>query len=37
MTYQTDVAELPRGVRILANILNCEPGDVRIGMPVKVC
>jgi uncharacterized OB-fold protein len=24
-------------VRILANVLHCEPEDVRIGMPVTVC
>ena len=24
------------GVRLAANIVNCEPGDVRFGMPVRV-
>ena len=35
--YVVALVELPEGVRILANILHCNPGDVRIGMPVKVC
>jgi uncharacterized OB-fold protein len=35
--YVVALVELPEGVRILANLLHCEPEDVRIGLPVTVC
>ncbi len=30
------LVELEEGVRILANLINVEPAEVKIGMPVKV-
>jgi len=35
--YLVALVELDEGVRMLANLLNTDPGSVRIGMPVKVC
>ncbi len=36
--YVVAIVELPeqRGLRLTTNLVNCEPGDVRIGMPVRV-
>lgn len=34
--YLCAYVELEEGVRILANLLNVNGGDVRIGMPVKL-
>jgi uncharacterized OB-fold protein len=34
--YLCALVELEEGVRILANLYNVKPEDVRIGMPVKV-
>ncbi|HEY8524645.1 MAG TPA: OB-fold domain-containing protein [Acidimicrobiales bacterium] len=31
-----DVPEQP-GLRVFGNVLDCDPDDVRIGMPVEVC
>jgi uncharacterized OB-fold protein len=28
--------ELAEGVRIIANLVNCEPGKARIGLPVRL-
>ncbi|MDP9849302.1 bifunctional MaoC family dehydratase N-terminal/OB-fold nucleic acid binding domain-containing protein [Streptosporangium lutulentum] len=30
------VVELPEGVRLVGNVLECEPSEVGIGMPVRV-
>lgn len=30
------VVRLPEGVRIVGNVVGCPPGDVHIGMPVRV-
>jgi uncharacterized OB-fold protein len=35
--YVVALVELPEGVRILANVLHCDPDEVRIGMPVRLC
>ena len=35
--YVVATIELAEGVRILGNILNCSPEEVKIGMPVKLC
>lgn len=34
--YVVALVELPEGVRMLANIVNAEEADLRIGQPVKV-
>lgn len=34
--YAAAVIELAEGVRILGNIVDCPPGELRIGMPVRV-
>ncbi|WP_240506425.1 bifunctional MaoC family dehydratase N-terminal/OB-fold nucleic acid binding domain-containing protein [Thermoactinospora rubra] len=34
--YVVAVVELPEGVRIVGNIVNCRIDEVRIGMPVRV-
>ena len=35
--YLCALVELPEGVRMMVNLLNVKAGDVKIGMPVKVC
>jgi uncharacterized protein len=30
------LVELAEGPRLLTNLVHCEPGDIRIGMPVRV-
>jgi hypothetical protein len=35
--YIVVTVELEEGVRLLANLLNCAPEAVRIGMPVRLC
>ena len=30
------IVELDEGVRMMTNVINCNPGDVRVGMPVQV-
>ena len=34
--YVIALIELDEGVRMMSNIVGCDPGDVRIGLPVKV-
>ena len=34
--YVLALVELEEGVKMFTNIVECEPGDVRIGMPVEV-
>ena len=34
--YVLALVELEEGVKMFTNILECEPGDVKIGMPVEV-
>lgn len=36
LPYVLAYVELEEGVRLLTNIVGCEPDDVRIGMPVEV-
>jgi uncharacterized protein len=35
--YIVATIELAEGVRLLANLVNCAPDKVRIGMPVRLC
>ncbi len=34
--YVLALVELEEGVRMFTNIIDCEPGDTKIGMPVEV-
>jgi uncharacterized OB-fold protein len=34
--FAVAVVRLPEGVRIVGNVVDCPPGDVHIGMPVRV-
>ena len=34
--YVVALVDLPEGVRILANVVDCEPAAVRIGDPVRL-
>lgn len=34
--YVLALVELEEGVRMFTNIVECNPGDVKIGMPVEV-
>jgi hypothetical protein len=34
--YAVALVEVPEGVRILSNVINCDPHTVEIGMPVKL-
>jgi uncharacterized OB-fold protein len=34
--YVVALVELPEGVRVLSNVINCEPDSVAIGMPVRL-
>lgn len=36
LPYVLAVVELTEGVRMTANVVDCRPEDVRIGMPVEV-
>jgi uncharacterized OB-fold protein len=36
LPYVVAIIELEEGVRMMGNVLDCEPDDVRIGMPVQV-
>ena len=36
LPYVLAYVELDEGPRLLTNVVGCEPGDVRIGMPVQV-
>lgn len=35
--YVVVLVDLQEGVRLLANLLNCRPEDLRVGMPVRLC
>jgi len=35
--YIIVTVELDEGVRMMSNLVNCEPDDVRVGMRVRVC
>jgi uncharacterized OB-fold protein len=34
--YAAAVIELEEGVRLLGNVVDCPPGELRIGMPLRV-
>lgn len=34
--YVVALVEVPEGVKILSNIVNCDPDSVEIGMPVRL-
>ncbi|MBC6462040.1 OB-fold domain-containing protein [Actinomadura sp. HBU206391] len=34
--YVVGLVELEEGVRMVGNVIGCSPGDVRIGMPVRL-
>jgi uncharacterized protein len=34
--YVVALIDLPEGVRMMSNVLNCEPDDVFVGMDVKL-
>ncbi|MCE2462478.1 MAG: OB-fold domain-containing protein [Dehalococcoidia bacterium] len=34
--YVLALVELDEGVRMFTNVIQCEPRDVKIGMPVEV-
>lgn len=34
--YVVAYVELDEGVRVCTNVVGCEPGDVSVGMPVRV-
>ncbi len=34
--YDVSLIELDEGVRMVSNVIDCPPDDVRIGMPVEV-
>ena len=34
--YVVAYVELAEGPRVLTNIVGCDPGDVRVGMPVRI-
>ena len=34
--YAVVVIQLDGGPRLLSNLVDCAPGDIRIGMPVEV-
>jgi uncharacterized OB-fold protein len=34
--YAVVVVELEEGVRLVSNLVDCTPADIRIGMPVEV-
>jgi hypothetical protein len=34
--YAVAIVELEEGVRLMSNIVDCEPDDMYIGMPVEV-
>ena len=35
--YVLALVDLDEGIRFMCNVLRCEPAQVRIGMPVRVC
>ena len=36
LPYVLAIIELEEGVQVMSNIVGCEPGDVKIGLPVMV-
>jgi uncharacterized OB-fold protein len=36
LPYVVAVVELAEGPRLITNVVDCDPGDVRVGMPVEV-
>ncbi len=36
LPYVVGVVQLEEGPRLITNIIDCEPGQVRVGMPVEV-
>jgi uncharacterized protein len=36
LPYVVGVVELEEGPRLITNVVGCEPGDVRVDMPVEV-
>jgi hypothetical protein len=34
--YIVALVEVPQGLKILSNVINCNPDDVEIGMPVRL-
>jgi hypothetical protein len=34
--YVVALIELPQGIKVLSNVINCDPDTVEIGMPVKL-
>ena len=34
--YAVAIIELEEGVRMLSNVVDCDPGTIKIGMPVRV-
>ncbi|MBL8999449.1 MAG: OB-fold domain-containing protein, partial [Gemmatimonadetes bacterium] len=35
--YVLALVDLDEGLRFMCNVLRCDPAQVRIGMPVRVC
>jgi hypothetical protein len=35
--YVMAIVELDEGARVVSQVVDCKPEDVRIGMPVEVC
>lgn len=35
--YAVALVDLPEGVRVMGNVVGCEPDDVAVGMAVRVC
>jgi uncharacterized OB-fold protein len=35
--YVVAMIDLDEGVRLMGNVISCDPEDVSIGMPVEVC
>ena len=35
--YNVAIIELPEGVRLISNVVDVDPGDLYVGMPVFVC
>lgn len=34
--YAVALVELPQGIKVLANVINCDPDSIAIGMPVRI-
>ncbi len=35
--YIVAIVELEEGAKVVSQVVDCDPGDVSIGMPVEVC